>query len=107
MAKTIYGIKPPAIPPTAKIYEWIKKLKDQRILSETEHGLVSNVEPLLNEIELTLKKKGTTDFATFEKHITRKILDCREFRTAVGKFNLEKNFQQNQDFDLLQKSWNF
>ena len=62
MAKTIYGIKPLAIPPTAKIYEWTKKLKAQRILSETEHGLVSNVEPLLNEIESTLKKKGNTVF---------------------------------------------
>ena len=99
IAKKIYGIKPPAIPPTAKTYEWIKKLKDQRILSETEHGCVSNVEPLLNEIELTLKKKDNSDFSTFEKHITRRILDCREFRASIGKFNLEKSFHQNQDFD--------
>ena len=107
MAKTIYGIKPPAIPPTAKIYEWIKKLKAQRILSETEHGLVSNVEPLLNEIGLTLRKKGNTDFSTFEKHITRKILDCKEFRASIGKFNFERNFQQNQDFDCASEIMEF
>ena len=107
MAKTIYGIKPPAIPPTAKIYEWIKKLIDQKILSKTEHGVVSNVEPLLNEIESTLKKKGNTDFSTFEKHITRKILDCKEFRASVGKFNLEKNFRQNQDFDSASEIMEF
>jgi len=107
MAKTIYGIKPLAIPPTAKIYEWIKKLKNQRILTETEHGLFSNVEPLLNEIELTLKKKGNTDFLTFEKHITRKILDCKEFRASIGKFNLEKSFQQNQDFDAASEIMEF
>ncbi len=98
IAQRIYGIKPPAIPPTAKTYEWIKKLKDQRILSETEHGCMSNVEPLLNEIELTLKKKDSSDFSNFEKHMTGKILGCREFRAFIGRFNLE-SFSQDQDFD--------
>jgi hypothetical protein len=99
IAKKIYGIKPPAIPPTAKTYEWIKKLKDKGILLETEHGCFSNVEPLLDEIEVTLKKKDNSDFSTFDKYITRRILDCNEFRASIKKFNLEKTFNQNQDFD--------
>ena len=97
ISKKIYQTKPLGIPPTDKIYEWIKKLKEQGILSKTEVECLSNVEPLLREIESTLKKKYDTDFSSLEKHMTQKILDCREFRTLVG-LNFE-SLPQDQDFD--------
>jgi hypothetical protein len=97
ISKKIYGVKPHGIPPTAKTYEWIKKLKEQRILSKAEVGCVSNVEPLLHEIELTLKKKDSSDFSSFEKHMTQKILDCKEFRALVGLYF--ESFPKDQDFD--------
>jgi hypothetical protein len=91
IAQKIYGIKSPAIPPTSKVYNWIKKMKTDKLLSETENGgLCSNAEPLLNEIIKTLKVKKMT-LTEAEKRTVLKLINSSNFRILTQIMNEDEN----------------
>ena len=82
-------------PPTSKIYSWTKKMEGKEI-SKTEKGYISKIDPLLNEIEITLKNYDI-ELSDFDKHVLFKILDSPEFRSYVEDVNC--NISLDQDFD--------
>ena len=82
-------------PPTSKIYSWTKKMEGKE-LSKTEKGYISKIDPLLNEIEITLKNYDI-ELSDFDKHVLFKILDSPEFRSYVEDANC--NIPLDQDFD--------
>lgn len=85
IAKRIYG-KEYRIPPTAKVYGWLKKLEKDNIVSigrgEKKGGITSNVDPLINEVEKDLKDRKV-ELSDFERHVLGKILDSQIFRDLV------------------------
>lgn len=83
VAKKIQGLKAGEVPQTGKIYGWIKKLKTDGILRETEEGFISSAEPLLNEIARTLKEDHNISLSELERYMTSKILDEEPFRALV------------------------
>ena len=94
MAKRIYGIKPPEpgaraqIPATSKVSTWVKKMKERLILSENKEGKTfSKVEPLVDEIERTLKE-NKIELSNLEKHMVHRLLDSKEFRSLVKNMEL-------------------
>lgn len=91
IAKKIYGVE--KYPPTAKVMEWLKKLVKEGIISKTEKGYLSNVEPLANEIALTLKEDHDIDLSEFDRHILKNFLD--RFRIQLPRHGL---FTQKGDF---------
>ena len=101
MAKRIYWIRPPRegkraqIPPTSKVSVWLKKMKDEKILLETKKGYISNVNPLLREIESTLKDYNI-ELNSFEKHMVHRILDSQEFRSCTKKMKSPMGHYEGQ-----------
>lgn len=94
MAKRVYGIKPPEpgaraqIPATSKVSTWVKKMKGRLILSENKEGKTfSKVEPLVDEIERTLKE-NKIELSNLEKHMVHRLLDSKEFRSLVKNMEL-------------------
>lgn len=55
LGKKIYKIKK-GIPPTSKIYPWIKKLVEKNYLEKTNDGYVAKIEPLIFEIKQIFHK---------------------------------------------------
>jgi hypothetical protein len=85
IAKRIYGIKPPNIPPTSKVSTWVKKMKGNGILSENEEKKTfAKVDPLLVEIKNRLEELNL-ELSDFEKHMIFCLLDSYEFRSFVKK----------------------
>ncbi len=85
IAKRIYGVKPPHIPPTSKVSTWVKKMKENGTLSENEEKKTyARVDPLIVEIESTLKEHDV-ELSDFEKHMISRLLDSQEFRWLVKK----------------------
>ena len=84
IAKKIYGVE--KYPPTAKVMEWLKKLIKEGIISKTEKGYLSNIEPLANEITLTLKEDIGIELTEFERYILRKFLG--RFRLFLPRYDL-------------------
>jgi len=83
VARKIQGLKSGEVPQTGKIYGWVKKLKAEGIIRETEEGFISDVDPLLNEIARTLKEDHNVSLSEFERYMTCKILDEEPFRALV------------------------
>jgi len=94
IASKIYGVE--KYPPTSKIYSWIKKMEGKE-LTKTERGYISEVHPLLNEIEVTLKKDHGIELSDLEKRILYRVLDSSEFRSFVENANC--NVRLDQDID--------
>jgi hypothetical protein len=84
IAKKIYGLE--KYPPTAKVMEWLKKLVKEGIISKTEEGYFSNIEPLANEIVRTLKEDNDIELSEFERYILEKFLDL--FRFQLPRYDL-------------------
>lgn len=96
IAKKIYGVE--KYPPTAKVMEWIKKLMKEGIITKTEEGYFSSIEPLANEILRTLKEDNDLELSEFERYIMLKFLNL--FRFRLPRYDLFKKkgyFQGDRD----------
>jgi len=87
IAKNIYSVE--KYPPTAKVMEWLKKLVKEGIISKTEAGYLSNIEPLADEIALTLKEDYRIDLSESERFILKKLLEY--FRVRLPRTELFTN----------------
>ncbi len=73
------------IPPTAKVYSWLKKLEEDGLVRKLDEGYLSQAAPLISEIEKTLEVHTAKGVTAFEKKILVKILDSKEFKSYVGE----------------------
>lgn len=80
LGKKIYKIEK-GIPPTSKIYPWIKKLVEQKFLMETKEGYKARTEPLFLEITQMLKKNDP--FTKREERLLSNLLESKEFRLYI------------------------
>jgi hypothetical protein len=90
IAQRVYGItsapsERAQIPPTAKIYGWLKKLEKDGLVKKLDGGYLSHATPLISEIEKTLEVHTAKGLTAVEKKILIKILDSGEFRSYVGE----------------------
>jgi len=46
-----------------------------------------------------LKRKSNYGVSDLEKHILKRILNCEEFRSFIGRLKFEESFSTDQDFD--------
>jgi hypothetical protein len=83
--------------PTSKIYSWTKKLEKNGIITKTNRGILSKVEPLVTEIEKVLNRRYNLELSNTEKHIVLRLLDSPEFRS----FFQNKRVGFDQDFDAV------
>lgn len=98
IAEKINGKKAGSVPQTAKIYEWTKKLEALAIISKTKDGFMSNVEPVLCEINHTLYERGIS-LSELDCYMTSKILNYECFRNLVefSFYNQENYFKRDID----------
>jgi hypothetical protein len=94
IAEKIYGRK---YAPTSKIYPWTKKLEEQGFIHKVQEGYVSNVEPVLSEIEETSETDEKLEFSDLHKHILHRIVDSKEFRSYVLESNEGLSLKQDID----------
>jgi len=102
IAQRVYGItsvlgERAQIPPTAKIYEWLKKLEKAGSVIRTEDGYFSCHTPLLNEIEKMLEVHRAKKLTALEKKILLSILDSREFRSYAGERTSKIDLREDVD----------
>ena len=92
LGKKIYNVKE-GIPPTSKIYPWIKMMIKEGYLKKTSKGHVANVEPLFLQIK---KEILTTDsFSQDEQSFLKKLLNSKEFKEyMVGYYDHYKRTGQ-------------
>ncbi|MDI6820533.1 MAG: hypothetical protein QMC89_06505 [Candidatus Hodarchaeaceae archaeon] len=106
IARRVYGIAPAPgklaqIPPTAKVYGWLKKLEKDGLVKKLDEGYLSQAAPLINEIEKTLEVHTAKGLTTLEKKILIKILDSKEFRSCVG--NRTNKIDLKEDVDAARE----
>jgi hypothetical protein len=90
IAQRVYGIVPAPgeraqIPPTAKIYGWLKRLEKAGLIKRQDEGYLSQAAPLINEIGKVLEANSTRRLTALEKKILLRVLDSKEFRSYVGE----------------------
>ena len=90
IAKKIYGVE--KYPPTAKVMVWLKKLVAEGIVSKTEEGYRSNVEPLVDEIAVALRSDHDVELSDFEKYVLEKTVDYLRFHILNRDFFLHKGY---------------
>lgn len=89
LGKKIYGIKG-GVPPTSKIYPWIKKLKNGGYLEETKEGLSARIEPLIQQIKN--KIQSGTLYKDEETKLVN-LLNSKEFKEYIlGWYERDKKF---------------
>lgn len=102
IARRVYGIasapgKRARIPPTAKIYGWLKKLEKDGLVKKLEVGYISQATPLIDEIEKTLEIHTAKELTALEKKILLKILDSKEFRSYAGERTSKIDLREDVD----------
>jgi len=106
IARKIYGwpskYRKPPIPPTAKVYGWLKELEKNKIVSIKREGkkksyVTSNVDPLIGEVEKELKGHKVEPFSDFERHVFGKILDSGIFRKWIWEIADGLSFEYDID----------
>ncbi len=97
IAQRVYSITPTSgkraqIPPTAKIYGWLKRLEKAGLIKKHEDGYLSQAPPLIKEIEKVLEVHSAKGLTALEKKILLRVVDSKEFRfyagERMGKINL-------------------
>ena len=81
IAKRIYGVE--KYPPTSKVYTWLKYFRKCKLITEVEGGVISNAEPVLDEITQVLEELGHPLTAS-ERGLVFHLIDSRGFRALVG-----------------------
>ena len=93
IAQKIYGKK---YAPTSKIYPWTKKLEERGFIRKVQEGYVSNVQPLLSEIEGTSTDEKL-EFSDLDKYVLNKMVDSKDFRSYVLTTNEKISLRQDID----------
>ena len=90
IAKNIYDVE--KYPPTAKVMEWLKQLGKKGIISKTEAGFLSKIEPLANEIALTLKEEHEIELNEFERYVLERFLDRHRIHIVKHELIIKKGY---------------
>lgn len=110
IARRVYGTTPAPgerarVPPTAKVYGWLKKLERGGLIKKLDKGYLSQAAPLIDEIEKTLEVHTAKGLTILEKKILIKILDSKEFRSYVNdrtnKIDLKEDIDAARELSEL------
>jgi hypothetical protein len=85
------------IPPTAKVYGWLKKLEKDGLVKRLDEGYLSQAAPLINEIEKVLEVHSAKGLSVLEKKILLRILDSKEFRSYVDQKTSKVDLREDVD----------
>ena len=81
------------IPPTSKIYPWLKQLKG-KYLEETKDGCIAILDPLI--LEIKKKVESRISLTTKEKTQLTNLIESKEFRKYTeGWYNRDRKYEQH------------
>ncbi len=81
------------IPPTSKIYPWLKQLKG-KYLEETKDGCTAILDPLI--LEIKKKVESRVSLTTKEETQLTNLIESKEFRNYTeGWYNRDRKYEQH------------
>ena len=81
------------IPPTSKIYPWLKQLKG-KYLEETKDGCTAILDPLI--LEIKKKVESRISLTTKEETQLTNLIESKEFRKYTeGWYNRDRKYEQH------------